>query len=78
MILSLPGLYLFLLGLAMGISLLTITSYRHVSPRWLKWLLIASGLFVISRYVTMALFTSPQAAQSVWPLRHCWYATSVG
>ena len=78
MILSLPGLYLFLLGLDMGISLLTITSYRHVSPRWLKWLLIASGLFVISRYVTMALFTSPQAAQSFWPLRHCWYATSVG
>ena len=75
---SLAGLYLFLLGLASGCALLTITSYRHVSPTWLKWLLIVSGVFVISRYVTMALFTMPHASQYVWSLRHCWFATSVG
>lgn len=74
----LGSLYLFLLGLASGIVLLTVTAYRAVSPRWLKWLLIASGVFVISRYVTMALFTQPDAPHRFWGLRHCWFATSVG
>lgn len=75
---SLTSPYLFLLGLASGLTILTITSYRHVSPRWLKWLLIATGVFVISRYVTMALFTLPNAPEHFRWLRHCWYATSVG
>ncbi len=72
------SLYVFLLGLASGIALLAITAYRHVSPAWLKWLLIAMGLFVLSRYVAMACFTTPDAPQRVWPLRYCWFATSVG
>ncbi len=72
------GAYLFLLGLASGLALLTVTSYRHVSPTWLKWLLTVAGFFVISRYVTMALFTAEDAPQRFWALRHCWFATSVG
>jgi len=71
-------LYLFLLGFASGLAILAISSYRRVSPRWLKWLLVASGLFVIGRYVTMALFTSEEAPQRFWALRHCWYGTSLG
>ena len=74
----LAGAYLFLLGLASGVALLTITAYRYVSPTWLKWLLIGTGAFVISRYVSMALFTNADAPQRFWVLRHCWFASSVG
>ncbi len=56
--LSRAGAYLFLLGLAGGLSLLTLTSYRRVSPTWLRWLLIASALSMFSRYVAMAAFTT--------------------
>ena len=72
------GAHLFLLGLACGIALLTATSYRRVSPPWLRWLLLASGLFVMSRYVTMALFTANDAPRYFSALRPCWFATSVG
>ena len=75
---SLAESYLFLLGLASGVVLLPITAYRRVSPPWLKWLLTATGLFTISRYVTMALFTNAEAPQLFWGLRHCWFATSIG
>ncbi len=74
----LASLYLFCLGLASGLALLTFTAYRRVSPQWLKWLLIGLGGFVISRYVTLALFTQAKAVQQFWWLRHCWFATSVG
>lgn len=49
------GVDLFLLGFAGGLALLTVTSFRRVSPSWLQWLLMAVGLFTIGRYVTMAL-----------------------
>ena len=74
----LAGLYLFLLGLASGVALLTLTAYRRVSPAWVKGLLIVSGSFVITRYVTMALFATADSPQRVWALRHCWFATSLG
>lgn len=74
----LAAAYLFLLGLASGVSLLTLTAYRRVSPVWLRWLLVLSGAFVTARYVTMALFTSPDAPDRFWALRPCWYATSIG
>ena len=45
------GASLFLLGLASGFALLAISAYRHVSPAWLKWLLIASAMLLIGRYV---------------------------
>ena len=72
------GLYLFLLGVASGVALLPLSAYRRVSPRWLKWVLLASGWLVISRYVTLALFTQAKATQQFWMLRHCWLATSIG
>ena len=75
---GLGAAYLFCLGLACGLALLTLTAYRRVSPPWLKWLLIGLGLFVMSRYVTLALFTQAKAVQQFWALRHCWLATSVG
>lgn len=74
----LASLYLFCLGLASGFVVLTCTAYRRVSPQWLKWLLIGLGGFVISRYVTLTLFTQAKAVQQFWWLRHCWLATSVG
>ncbi len=70
--------YLFDLGLAVGITCLTMSAYRDISPRWLRWLLLASGLFVVSRYLTMALFAISPQPQGFWGLRRCWLATSVG
>lgn len=70
--------YGFWLGLACGLTGLTITAYGDVSPRWLRAVLIASGLFVISRYVTMLLFAISPDWQTWWPLRRCWLATSIG
>ena len=72
------GAYLFFLGVASGLALLTLTAYRYVSPLWLRWLLRLVGLFVLSRYVAMALFTAEDAVHRVWSLRYCWFATSVG
>lgn len=72
------GAYLFLLGLAGGIALLSLTAYRHVSPAWVRRLLLVTGLFVFSRYLTMALFTMPESLASLALLRPCWFATSVG
>ena len=72
------AIYLFLLGLAAGIALLTVSSYRHTSPAWLRWLLTLSGLFVASRYLAMALFAATDTPQRVWGFRHCWFATSLG
>ena len=74
----LAGRYLFLLGLASGVALLTMTAYRRVSPAWVKWLLTVSGIFVISRYVAMALFATTTSPEHVWAWRRCWFATSVG
>ena len=75
---TLPHLYLFLLGLASGLAVLTITTYRRVSPSWLQWLLIISGLLVIGRYLTMACFTEIDAPQRFWPMRHLWWGTTIG
>ena len=75
---SVAGAYLFLLGMATGLALLTTTSYLRVSPPWLRWVLLASGLFVMSRYLTLALFTTLEAPRYFLSLRPCWFATSVG
>lgn len=72
------GAYFFLLGLATGIALLTLTAFRRISPSWLKWLLMACSVLTISRYATMALFASPEGVKRFWFLRPCWYATSIG
>lgn len=75
---GLPSTYLFLLGLASGLTLLSLTSYRRLSPRWLKWLLVVTGCFTLSRYVTLALFATSQDPQRMWFLRPCYFATSIG
>ena len=74
----LSAAYLFLLGLASGLALLAISAYLRVSPRWLRWLLCATGLFVVSRYITMALFTTDDALARYWMLRQCWFASAIG
>lgn len=45
-----PGVS-FLLGLASGLVLLPLMSYRHVSPGWLRAGLWAGGLLLLSRYL---------------------------
>lgn len=72
------SLYLFTLGLAGGMVLLVLTAARRLSPPWLRWSLIGLGLFMVSRYVTLALFTVPDAPARFWALRRCWFATSLG
>ncbi len=71
---------LFLLGLASGVALLPIASYRHASPAWLKWLLIASGVALISRYNLIAAWVDPtwRASLPPWIVRSCWMARFVG
>jgi len=72
------GTYLFLLGLASGLTLFLLSAYRSVSPRWLKWLLMALGVFTLTRYVSLAILTLPTAPHGSWLLRHCWLASIVG
>lgn len=61
----------FFLGFACGAAVLPITAYRHVSPVWLRILLIATGLGMMSRYASMALFADSMAGQ---PARIVWYS----
>jgi hypothetical protein len=75
--LSSASAYLFLLGLACGLTLLTLSAFRHLSPGWPKWLMVAGSLFVLSRYLALLLFTIPDAPQRFWGFRHCWFATSL-
>ena len=72
------GGQLFLLGLAAGLALLTASSYRRVSPPWLRRLLFAVGAFVAFRYVAVALFAQAANPHDVWVWRHAWFATAVG
>ncbi len=48
--------YLFLLGFAAGLVLLALSAYRHVSPGWLRVLLVASGILLLARYAALFLF----------------------
>lgn len=74
----LTGWYLFWLGLATGAAWLAMSAYRFVSPRWLKWLLWASGLLVMSRYLTMAILATSAQPPVWWLLRRLWFASVVG
>ncbi len=75
---SAAAAYLFLLGLASGFALLAASAYRRVSPAWLKWLLLSTTLLVLGRYLTLALFTQPDAPRHAWAWRHLWFGTSLG
>lgn len=74
----LAGWYLFGLGLALGLTALTATVYRKVSPRWLRWTLLGLAAAVGSRYVTMAVYALTDAPERWWWMSRCWLATSVG
>ena len=66
-------IYCFFLGLSIGISLLTMTSYRRVSPTWLRWLLIVSGILLIAHQLTLALVINSSSSDHLWALRVLWY-----
>ena len=72
------GAHLFLLGLACGVALLTATSYRRVSPPWLRWLLVASAMLVLSWYALITLQVLPEAPISSGWVRAGWYAGAIG
>ncbi len=74
------GAHLFLLGLASGLTLLAISAYRHASPAWLKWLLIISGILLISRYVVSAQATTTSNKESLqlWIVQYCWISRFIG
>jgi hypothetical protein len=70
--------YLFVLGLACGLALLALTAYARVSPRWVRWLLMAAGGLVAGRYVAMACFAMAETPERVWALRRLWFGSAVG
>lgn len=59
---------LFLLGLASGCTLLVMTAYGRISPRWLKQLLLLTGLLMIGRNFGLALYDT-SASLPTWLLR---------
>lgn len=70
--------YLFLLGLACGVGLLAMTAYLKVTPAWLKWLLLGTGAFILTRYLAMFVLATASDPAQLGLLRRCWYATSLG
>ena len=72
------GWYLFWIGLATGASVLAMSAYRFVSPRWLKWLLWASGLLMMSRYLAMATLAVGAQPPMGWLLQRMWFASALG
>lgn len=74
----LQGWYLFCAGLAAGVAILALTGYAALSPRWMKWAVIAAGLFTLSRYVAMAACALVPNAASSWVVQRCWLGASVG
>lgn len=72
------GSELFLLGVACGLTVLPITTYRRVSPLWLRWLLIGAGLLVITQYIARALLLTPEGLQKFWDFRYFLFSTTVG
>lgn len=70
--------YLFLLGFASGLCVLVITSFRRISPTWLKLVLTAVILLTGSRYVVMALYTNPATLHRFWFLHPLWFGSLIG
>ncbi len=60
----------FLAGVAFGLTFLLLTTYRHVSPAWLKQLLMSLALLLAARYAALALLTpaEEQLWQAVFPV----------
>ena len=70
--------YLFLLGLACGLAILPLTAYARLTPRWLRWLLIAAGSLVVGRYVALAGLALAEEPSRVWGLHRLWFGSLVG
>ena len=62
---------LFFLGLASGLAILTLTAYRRLSPRWLRWLLNVTGLLMLGRYLLVAFLMGDE-------LSPAWFANGIG
>ena len=71
------GWYVFFAGVAVGGVLLASTAYAHVSPAWLKWLLLASAALAVSRYVSMTVFAVSFDPSPPWLWSRCYYATTI-
>ena len=69
---------LFLLGVAAGLTALTMTAYRRVSPSWLKWLLLATGVLTLSRYIVMTCFAEASSPDRLWSWGYGYSARSIG
>ena len=72
------GGYLFLLGLACGLAILPLTAYARLTPRRVRWLLLAAGALVVGRYVALAGFALADEPSRVWGLRYLWFGSAVG
>jgi len=59
-------------------TILTMTAYLQVSPRWLRNLLLLTGLLTLSRYIAMVICAISNDPQPWWLLRRCWWATTIG
>ncbi len=70
--------HVFSLGVTAGLTFLTMTAFWAVSPRWLRNLLLLTGLLTLSRYVAMVICAISDDPQPWWLLRRCWWATTIG
>jgi hypothetical protein len=64
---------IFCVGFACGIALLAITAYRHVSPVWLRVLLMATGLLMMGRYAVLAEFAGALSGRQWFLWWSCGY-----
>ena len=70
------GGYLFLLGLAGGLAILPLTAYARVTPGWVRWLLMAAGIFTAGRYVALAYIM--MFAGGPVEIGQLWFGSTVG
>lgn len=74
---SLNGNYLFLLGLACGVTFLPVSAYLRVSPQRVRWLLVMSGILIVTRYVALANAAMDRSA-SLESAARFWFGSMAG
>lgn len=74
----LAALYVLLLGLALGLTLLAATAYLRIGPVWLRGLLMLSAAWLACRYLAMFLFAVSPNPHEVWLWRYAWFGSAVG
>jgi hypothetical protein len=70
--------YLFLLGLACGVSLLPLSLYAAQSPRWVRALLVLLGALTAGRYLAMAAFAAVDDPYKIWFWHRLWFGSAIG